>query len=252
MLRHVTTRNDSSFFIAESYLNSCYQNFRSSNFQVSNKFYILLLQSHAMPKIDKRIDAYIEKAQPFAQPILKHMRELVHKACPDVEEVIKWGMPFFDYKGPMCHMASFKQHAVFGFWKAALMKDKALMEMANSEAAMGHLGKITSLKELPSDKKMIAYIKEAMKLNDEGVKFPPKPKAAAKPVEIPAELTAALKRNKAAKETFESFSNSHRKEYVQWITEAKTEATKEKRIEQAIEMLAEGKSRNWKYESKKN
>ena len=199
---------------------------------------------------EKKIDEYIKKAQPFAQPILVHLRELVHKACPDVEEKIKWGMPFFDYKGPMCHMASFKQHAVFGFWKAALMKDKELMETAKSEVAMGHLGKITSLKDLPSDKQMIAYIKEAMKLNEDGVKLPPKPKAAAKPIEIPIELTSALKRNKSARETFEAFSNSHKKEYIQWITEAKTEATREKRLEQAIEMMAEGKIRNWKYQKK--
>ncbi len=199
---------------------------------------------------EKKFDEYIKKAQPFAQPILTHLRELVHKICPDVEEKIKWGMPFFDYKGPMCHMASFKQHAVFGFWKAALMKDKELLEMAKSEVAMGHLGKITSLKDLPSNKQLTAYIKDAMQLNEAGVKLPAKPKAAAKPVEVPAELTVALKRNKAAKATFEAFSNSHKKEYIEWITEAKTEATREKRLEQAIEMMAEGKSRNWKYHAK--
>lgn len=203
-----------------------------------------------MASKEKKIDDYIKKAQPFAQAILTHLRELVHKACPDVEEKVKWGMPFFDYKGPMCHMASFKQHAVFGFWKAALMKDKELMEMAKSEVAMGHLGKITSLKDLPSNKQLTAYIKEAMKLNEQGIKLPPKPKSAAASVETPAELTAALKRNRSAKETFDSFSNSHKKEYIEWITEAKTEATREKRLEQAIEMMAEGKSRNWKYQKK--
>ncbi len=199
---------------------------------------------------EKKIDEYIHKAQPFAQPILTHLRELVHKACPEVEEKVKWGMPFFDYKGPMCHMASFKQHAVFGFWKAALMKDKDLMEMAKSEVAMGHLGKLTSLKDLPSNKQLTAYIQEAMQLNEEGVKLPPKKKSAAAPIEVPAEMITALKRNKAAKATFDAFSNSHRKEYIQWITEAKTEATREKRLEQAVEMMAEGKSRNWKYEKK--
>lgn len=199
---------------------------------------------------EKKIDEYIKKAQPFAQPILTHLRELVHKACPEVAEKIKWGMPFFDYKGPMCHMASFKQHAVFGFWKAALMKDKELMEMAKSEVAMGHLGKLTSLKDLPSDKQLTAYIKEAMKLNEDGVKLPPKAKTAVSNIVVPAELIAALKRNKAANKTFEGFSNSHKKEYIEWITEAKTDATREKRLEQAIEMMAEGKSRNWKYQKK--
>ena len=114
-----------------------------------------------MAKKEKAIDTYIAKSAGFAKPILNHIRELVHKACPDVEEKIKWGMPFFDYKGEMlCHMASFKQHAVMGFWKAPLMKDSILVENAKSETAMGHLGKISSLKDLPSDKKITAWIKK--------------------------------------------------------------------------------------------
>jgi uncharacterized protein YdeI (YjbR/CyaY-like superfamily) len=204
-----------------------------------------------MGKRDKKIDAYIEKAQPFARPILNHLRELVHKACPGTEEKMKWSFPHFDYKGQMmCSMAGFKQHCVFGFWKASLMKDKSLVAMAKTEVAMGHLGRITSLKDLPPDKVLKGYIKEAMKLNDEGVKLPARAKTPSAPVVVPPELTAALKKNKTAWETFEAFSNSHKKEYIQWITEAKTESTREKRLEQAIEMMAEGKNRNWKYESK--
>jgi uncharacterized protein YdeI (YjbR/CyaY-like superfamily) len=211
-----------------------------------------MIQTHAMGTKDKRVDAYIQKAQPFAQPVLQHLRDVVHKACPDVEEKIKWSFPHFDYKGQMmCSMAAFKQHCAVNFWKAALMKDKTLVENARSEVAMGHLGRITSLKDLPSDKVLARYIKEAMKLNDEGVKLPAKAKASSSPVTVPTELLAALKRNKAARETFEAFSNSHKKEYVQWITEAKTDATREKRIGEAIEMLAEGKRKNWKYEVKK-
>lgn len=122
-------------------------------------------------KTDKRIDAYIQKSAAFAQPILMHLRELVHEACPEVEETMKWNFPHFMYKNDMfCSMASFKQHCVFGFWKAALMKDKQLMEMAKSEVAMGHLGRITSMADLPSDQKMKGWIREAMKLNDAGVK----------------------------------------------------------------------------------
>ena len=129
---------------------------------------------------DKRIDAYIAKSADFAKPILNHIRSLVHKACPGVEETMKWSFPHFDYQGEMmCSMAAFKQHCSFGFWKATLMKDPKLMERAKSEEAMGHLGKITSQKDLPSDKVMIAYIKEAMKLNDDGVKV-----AKAKPTKI--------------------------------------------------------------------
>lgn len=203
-----------------------------------------------MPSSDPRIDAYIEKAQPFAQPILKHLRQLVHKACPPVEETMKWSFPHFDYKGEMmCSMASFKQHAVFGFWKAALMQDPVLKETAASEVAMGHLGKITSLKDLPPDKQIIAWIKEAMDLNDRGVKVEKKP-VVKKEVAIPAFITAALQKNKAAWKVWDAFAPSHRKEYVQWITEAKTEATRDKRLQQTIEWVAEGKGRNWKYEKK--
>src|SRR6185295_1881691 len=130
---------------------------------------------------EKAIDAYIAKSADFAKPILKHIRELVHKACPDVEEKMKWSFPHFDYKNEMmCSMAAFKQHAVFGFWKASLMKDPVLVENAKSEVAMGHLGRLTSLKDLPADKKITAWIKEAMKLNDQGIKLSPKAKPAEK------------------------------------------------------------------------
>jgi uncharacterized protein YdeI (YjbR/CyaY-like superfamily) len=203
-----------------------------------------------MGKKDKRIDTYILKSADFAIPILNHLRELVHVACPEVEEKIKWGMPFFDYKDEgLCNMASFKQHCAFGFWKAALMKDKSLIENAKGETAMGHLGRITSLDDLPSDKKMIAYIKEAMKLNDEGKKVEKKP-AEKKELEVPAYFLKALKTNKAAHKTFENFSQSAKKEYVMWIVEAKTDETRDKRMEQALEWMAEGKQRNWKYMKK--
>ena len=202
-----------------------------------------------MGKKIKEVDAYINKAADFARPILKHIRELVHKACPEAVEKIKWGMPFFDYKDQMlCHMASFKAHAVMGFWKAALMKDPMLVENAKSETAMGHLGKITSLKSLPPDKKMIDYIKEAMILNEMGIKVATKPRSKEKKeLEIPDYFMKALKKNKAAFQAFEAFSYSHRKEYVEWVTEAKTEETRNKRMASAVEMMSEGKSRHWKY-----
>ncbi|MDP2036883.1 MAG: YdeI/OmpD-associated family protein [Ignavibacteria bacterium] len=201
-----------------------------------------------MGKKDPRVDAYIAKSQEFAKPILEHFRELVHKACPDVEETIKWSFASFDYKGPYCTMASFKQHCAIGFWKAALMKDTKLIANAKSESAMGHLGRITSLKDLPKDKELIAYLKEAAKLNADGVKLPTKPKSK-KPKElvIPDYFTKALKKNKRSLETFNNFSYSNKKEYVEWITEAKTEETRNKRMTTAIEWLAEGKVRNWKY-----
>ena len=201
---------------------------------------------------EKKIDAYIARSADFAKPILNHIRDLVHKACPDVEEKMKWSMPFFDYKGEMlCHIASFKQHAVMGFWKASLMKDSILIENAKSETAMGHLGIITSLKELPTDKKITAWIKEAMQLTDKGIKLPAKAKPAdKKELVVPDYFSKAIAKNKKAKQIFENFPPSHKKEYLMWITEAKTEETRSKRIATALELMAEGKSRLWKYEKK--
>ncbi len=205
-----------------------------------------------MPAYNKSIDAYIAKSAGFAKPILTHLRELVHQTCPDAEEKMKWSFPHFDYKGEMmCSMAAFKQHCAFGFWKGAIMKDPVLRETAASETAMGHLGKITSLKDLPSDKKIISWIKEAMALNDNGIKLPVKTKpAAAKETAIPDYFTKALAKNKKAKQVFDAFPPGKRKDCILWLTEAKTEATRNKRMETAIEWIAEGKSRNWKYEKK--
>ena len=152
---------------------------------------------------DPRVDKYIANAADFAKPILTHLRNLVHKSCPDTEEKIKWGFPHFDYNGMMCSMASFKQHCAFSFWKASMMKDKKLMANAKSETAMGHLGRITALKDLPSDKTLISYIKEAKKLNDNGAKLPMKPVVKEKKeFIIPDYFQKALKRNKSALKTF--------------------------------------------------
>ena len=156
-------------------------------------------------------------------------------------------MPSFEYKGMLCGFASFKQHCTFGFWKASLMKDKVLMENARSESAMGHLGRITSLKDLPSDKKITAWIKEAMKLNEEGKKVVKAKPVVKKDLVIPAYIPTAIKKNKKAWGVFEKFSPSAKKDYVEWIDEAKSEETRNKRLLQAIEWMAEGKPRNWKY-----
>jgi uncharacterized protein YdeI (YjbR/CyaY-like superfamily) len=199
---------------------------------------------------DKRIDAYITKSAAFTQPIMKHLRKLVHEACPEVEETIKWGFPHFDYKGEMmCSMAAFKQHFAFNFWKASLIKDSdKVLVISNDKSSMGSLGRIESMKDLPSDKIMKAYIKKAMKLNDEGVKIPSKTSSAEKKaLDVPDYFIAALKKNKKALKTFEEFSYSNKKEYVSWVTEAKTEATRDSRLAQSVEWMAEGKIRNWKY-----
>lgn len=199
-----------------------------------------------MPEFDKRIDAYIEKSGDFARPILEHLRQLVHKACPDVEETVKWGMPHFDYKGPICHMAAFKEHCAFGFWKHELLAGTELQR-----TAMGSFGRITSLKDLPKDKEIVALIHQAMELNEKGIKVPKKPATVKGEVVVPKALTAALSKNKTAKAAFDKFSPSHRREYSEWIAEAKTDATRDKRIATALEWLSEGKSRNWKYERPK-
>jgi uncharacterized protein YdeI (YjbR/CyaY-like superfamily) len=165
-----------------------------------------------------------------------------------VEESIKWGFPHFTYKNDMmCHMASFKKHCVFGFWKAPLMKDAWLVENAKTETAMGHYGKITSLKELPADSVIMRQVKEAMKLNDEGKKVPKEKFVITDAIEAPEYFLKAIKKNKTALAVWEKFSNSCKKEYVEWITEAKREETRNNRVAQAVTWMAEGKDRNWKY-----
>lgn len=204
-----------------------------------------------MSKKDKRIDDYIAKSADFAKPILNHFRALVHKTCADAEETMKWSFPHFDYKGSMmCSIASFKHHCAINFWKAPLMKggDK-LIAIAKTEEAMGHLGKITSLKDLPKDAVLSNYIKEGMRLNDEGVKFFPKSKtlAAKKELEVPDYFLKAVSKNKKALKIFEDFSNTNKKEYVLWVTEAKTDETRRSRLATTVEWISEGKIKNWKY-----
>jgi len=205
-----------------------------------------------MSTYDPRIDAYIEKSADFAKPILTHLRELIHAACPDVVETWKWSFPNFDYKGStMCNMAAFKQHCSFGFWKASIMEDPDGILTVTEREAMGHMGKITSLKDLPKDAILKKYIKQAMKLNDDGIKVTSRKVATEKEkaeLKTPADFSALLKQNKAAEKVFKDFSYSSRKEYIEWFEDAKTEATRTKRMAQALEWIAEGKGRNWKYQ----
>jgi uncharacterized protein YdeI (YjbR/CyaY-like superfamily) len=194
-----------------------------------------------MAKRDPRIDAYIKKAQPFARPILKHLRKIVHAGCPDCEEAIKWQMPFFDHNGPVCFMAGFKQHATFGFWKGKLLFGN------EDKGAMGHFGRLTSIKDLPNEKQLIGFVRKAAELNERGIKRK-RPRASPnRKIVAPPELRSALAKNSKARNTFEGFSYSHKKEYVQWITDAKREETREKRLKTTIKWLAEGKPQNWKY-----
>ena len=198
---------------------------------------------------DPRVDAYIAKSADFARPILTHLREVVHATCPDVQETMKWSMPFFDYHGVMCNMAAFKQHATFGFWKGGLIPGLA-PNSANGGESMGNLGRLTSVKDLPSRKVLAGYVKAAMRLNAEGIATKKAKKAPKPEARVPSDLAAALKKNRRAAVTFEDFPPGQRREYVDWIVDAKREETRARRVAQAVEWLAEGKKRNWKYESR--
>lgn len=197
-----------------------------------------------MPTTDPRIDEYIANAAEFAQPILTHLREVIHTTCPDVVETMKWSMPHFEYQGPMCHFAGFKKHCALGFWKAELL---VAPEDDKGQEAMGQFGRIESLKDLPPKKTLAAYVKKAMKLNEEGVKIA-RAKAPPRELVVPDYFIAALEASPAAYEVFNNFSPSAKREYCEWLTEAKTEATRDKRMAQAVEWIAEGKQRHWKYQ----
>ncbi len=198
-----------------------------------------------MASHDPRIDAYIAKSADFARPILERLRSIVHEACPDVEETIKWGAPNFVHAGGIvCMMAAFKQHASFGFWKQALV----VGEDAGRQG-MGSIGKLTSVKDLPPKKQLLAWIRKAVDLNVQGIKAPggrktskPKP-----PPVVPPELVAALKKDRKARAAWDAFAPSHQREYIDWINDAKRDETRVKRLAQAMEWVAQGKSRNWKY-----
>jgi uncharacterized protein YdeI (YjbR/CyaY-like superfamily) len=193
-----------------------------------------------MGKKDPRVDAYIAKSADFAKPILVHLRDIVHKGCPEVEETIKWGMPAFEYKGILGGMAAFKAHCAFGLWKGSLLG-------ANNRDAMGQFGRISSLADLPKGSELLGLIRQAARLNEEGVKVARKPREPKKRLPTPPDLAAALKKNAKARATFEGFSPGHKREYIEWITGAKTEETRKRRLGTAVEWMSEGKPRMWKY-----
>ncbi len=195
---------------------------------------------------DPRIDAYIAKAQPFAQPMLTHLRQLVHRACPDVEETLRWSMPSFTYKTKiLCQMAAFKAHMAFGFWQ----REQATGEMPDDKDAMGQFGRLTAMGDLPADDVLLAMIASAMALIDSGAKAPRPIKHPKAPPVPPPDFTAAMQAVPAALATFEGFPPSQQREYVEWVETAKRAETRTSRIEQSVEWLAEGKRKNWKYEN---
>ncbi len=198
-----------------------------------------------MKKPDARIDAYIAAAPAYAQPILRHVRALVHRACPDVTETIKWSRPHFEHRGPMFMMSAFKAHCSLGFWRPEIRK---LVDPTGSAEGAGQFDRITTSADLPSDAKLLGYLKAAAQLNESGVKAPPrqvKPKPA---LPVPPDLQKALKAQPKAAVAFDQFTASQRRDSLEWLLEAKTEPTREKRLATALEWIAEGKTRNWKYQ----
>jgi len=194
------------------------------------------------------LDAYVAKSPEYARPILVKIRDAFHAGCPELEEKIKWGHASFEYKGMLGGMAVFKKHVTFGFWKSRLMDDfDKLFQRGPKSSPMG--ARVESLADLPAKNVLVVYVREAKRLNDEGVKEPVRAKPKRSPdVDVPPDLTAALKKNAKAKKAFEAFSPSHKREYVEWITEAKRDETRAKRLATTLEWLVEGKHRNWKYE----
>lgn len=200
----------------------------------------------------KDVDAYIEEAAPFAKPILKKLRELIHKADPDIVESMKWSCPHFELQGIVASLAAFKEHVRFGYWRGVQVTGETdVMErMGQTEMAAA---KLRDVKALPADDLILKWTRKAIELNRSGVKGgpmadrakkPPKPKLAP-----PHDLLLALQKNAKAKKVFEAFPPSAQRDYIDWITEAKQEATRQRRLTQAIEWIAEGKRRNWKYEN---
>jgi uncharacterized protein YdeI (YjbR/CyaY-like superfamily) len=195
---------------------------------------------------DPRIDAYIARQADFARPILEHLRAAVHAACPDCEETLKWSMPTFMYKKEiLAGMAAFKAHATFGFWKGSLV----VGDTNEQKSAMGQFGRLTSVDDLPPGDVLGQLIGKAMALNDAGVKVKRPVKHAKPDVETPPDLGEALAGNAAARAAYDGFPTSAKRDYVDWLTEAKRPETRARRLGQAVEWMAEGKRRNWKYEN---
>lgn len=194
-----------------------------------------------MAEKNPRVDAYIARAAPFARPILEHFRALVHRVCPGATEDIKWGFPHFLHHGMLCSMAAFKAHCALGFWRPEIRK-----LAGREEEGMGHFGKLTRLEDLPSDAQLTSWIKASAELNARGVKIKRerKPRPA---LRVPSVLARALRGDAKAAANFKALSKNGRNEYIEWITEAKTAATRDRRLATTVQWLAQGKTRYWQY-----
>ncbi|POH61161.1 YdeI/OmpD-associated family protein [Arthrobacter glacialis] len=205
----------------------------------------------SLKNADAKVTQYIENSGDFARPILNHLRELIHKNCPEVVESVKWAIPHFDYKNDfMCVLASAKNHCSLTFIKSEFMSDPRFAGGKKVKPGQRFMSRITSMSELPSDEELAGFVKQAMDLNDKGVKLDKTAKAApsSEPLDTPAYFLEALSRNSVAKQVFENQSTSFRKNYIVWLESAKTDATRQRRVAEALEWIAEGKGRFWKYE----
>jgi uncharacterized protein YdeI (YjbR/CyaY-like superfamily) len=192
---------------------------------------------------DPRVDDYIAKSAPFARPILKKIRAAVHAGCPEVEETMKWSFPHFMHHGILCSMASFKSHCAFGFGK-----EQSMSGPQGADGTTVQFGRVTTVKDLPTRAVFLRLVREAARLNEDGVK--PRAKAPvdkAKSVRAPADLLAALRNNPKARAAYDELSPSHKREYIEWITEARRSETRKQRVASAVEWIAEGRIGNWKY-----
>lgn len=200
--------------------------------------------ANANPEFDR----YIEQAESFAAPIFEHLRSLIHSTCPTVSEKIKWGIPHFDYADEMmCVFAAYKRHCSFSFWKGSLLNDPRFKQNHDLPATRRFMGKLTTIEDLPPDGDLVAWIKEAMSLNERGIKLPGKAPQAPREIEVHPDFAARLSASPEVEAIFESKAPSFRKEYCVWIADAKTDATRSKRIDEALSWIAEGKGRFWKY-----
>jgi uncharacterized protein YdeI (YjbR/CyaY-like superfamily) len=196
-----------------------------------------------------QVTAYLADCAEFARPIMNHLRQLLHATCPSVVEQIKWGILHFDYHGDMmCIFAAHAKHCSFTFFKQAIMSDARLRENIDFPAAKRFMGRLTCLADLPPDRELIALIKEAMALNEKGIKLAPQPAKTPAVIEMPVEFASELSKHPQANSIFESKPASFRKEYLVWITAAKTDVTRQARIGEAISWIAQGKGRFWKYQ----
>lgn len=197
---------------------------------------------------DPRVGAYIANSAAFARPILRHLRRVVHLGCPDARETMKWGFPHFEHRGLLCSMASFRQHCAFSFWKWKLLEGPGRNALRPRRGAMGQFGRITAVADLPGERALIQLVRRAAALNEQGVRRPVRRSARGdRTLLIPADLLAALRTNPTALATFQGFSDTHRKEYVEWVTGARRVETRRRRVATALAWLSLGRPRGGRY-----